>query len=77
MIIVFLVCSSHSSVLLHSDIRNESYKYDMTENVPSNQAGLRIQIPEDGSTNLNRLFYGTLALTNSIGTTVSNINISK
>ncbi len=64
-----------------SDIRNESYKYIMTETVPSNQAGLRIQIrgnKDDDSTNLNRLFYGTVILINSIGTTMPNdINISK
>ncbi len=65
-----------------SDTRNESHRYDMAENVPINQDGLRIQIliirdNDDGSTNLNRLFSGTVTLTNSIGTTVSNINISK
>ena len=64
-----------------SDIRDESYKYIMTEDIPSNQAGLRIQIPRnttDGSTNLNRLFYGAVTLINGIGATVSNdINISK
>ncbi len=63
-----------------SDIRNEGYKYIMTEHVLSNQNGLKIRIPrnrEDGSTNRNRLFYGTVTLINSFGTTVSNISISK
>ncbi len=62
------------------DIRNESYKYIVTETIPSNQTGIRIQIPrnnDDGTTNLNRLFYGTVTLRNSIETTVSNISISK
>ncbi len=53
----------------------------MTENVPSNQTGLRIQIlrgNDDGSTNENRLFYGAVTLTNSMGATMSNdINFSK
>ncbi len=50
----------------------------MAENVPINQTGLRIQIQDDGLTNLNRLFSGTVTLTNSMGTNVSNdINFSK
>ena len=47
----------------------------MAENVPINQTEFRIQIQrnkDDGSNNLNRLFYGTVNLTNSIETTVSN-----
>ena len=51
----------------------------MTEDVPSNQAGLRIQIPRnttDGSTNLNKLLHGTVTLINSMGATVS-ISVSK
>ncbi len=63
---------------LLSDIRNESYMYDMTEYIPSNQAGLRIQIRRNKDDNINRLFYGAVTLINSIGATVSNdINISK
>ncbi len=70
-----------SCTLNLSDIRNEGYQYDMTEYVPSNQDGLRIQVPRnktDGSNNLNRLFDVTVTLVNSIGNTVSdNIRISK
>ena len=52
----------------------------MTEDVPSNQPELSFRIPrnkDDGSTNLNTFFHGTVTLINSIETTVSNINISK
>ncbi len=66
-----------SCTLNLSDTRNESHRYDMAENVPINQTGLRIQIQDGGSTNLNRLFYGTVTLTNSMGTTVSNVTFSK
>ena len=48
--------------------------------VQSNQIGLRIQIlnnNDDNSSNLNRFFTGTVTLINSIGTTVSDISISK
>ncbi len=61
-----------------SDIRNEGYKYIMTEDIPSNQAGLRIQIPRNTTDGSTRLFYGAVTLINGIGATVSNdINISK
>ncbi len=70
-----VVCSCTLNLF---DIRNESHRYDMAENVPINQTGLRIQIKDDGSTNLNRLFYGTVTLTNNMETNVSNgINFSK
>ncbi len=48
--------------------------------VSSNQIGLRIQIlnnNDDGSSNLNRFFTGTITLINSFETIVSNISISE
>ncbi len=54
------------------DIRNTSYEYRMMENVPS---GYTFQISSKDAQ--NRLFTGTVTLTNSIGTIESNINISE
>ncbi len=56
------------------DVRNTSYNYIiMMGNVPG---GFTFQILSSKDTQ-NRLLTGTVTLTNSIGTTVSNINISK
>ena len=65
------------------DIHNTTHKYIMTQSVPINQInqiGLRIQIlinNDDGSSNLNRFFTGTVTLINAVETTVSNISISE
>ncbi len=75
-----IYCYHHSLLNLLNSLSTFKYRR-MGINVPSNQIGLRIQIlnnNDDGSSNLNRFFTGTVTLINSIETTVSNnISISK
>ncbi len=71
------VCSYSLDVY---DVHNTTLKYMGMGSVPSNQIGLKIQIlnnNDDGSSNLNRFFTGTVTLINSIGTAVSDISISE
>ncbi len=74
---VTIVCSYSLDLY---DVHNTTVKYRMMGSVPSNQIGLRIQIlhnNDDGSSNLNRFFTGTVTLINSFETTASNISISE